>query len=343
MFDIQSFIRKNILKLTPYSSARSEFNSGEGILLDANENPYGSYNRYPDPYQKIIKKTISDIKQVNENQIFLGNGSDEVLDVIMRVFLQPQQDSLLIFPPTYGMYEVLANINEIPLHVIPLNKEFQLDIPKIKDFISYNKSKMAIICSPNNPTGNSVYNIEEFLSIFSGIVVIDEAYIDFSNQTSYLNKLNKYSQLIIIQTFSKSWGLAGIRVGMAFAHPLIIHYMNAIKYPYNISVPNQQVLANALKQFHKIQKKIQVILKNRKLLIEGLQSIKLVKKIFSTDANFVLVEVTDANFIYQSLLDIPIVVRNRHSQIPNTLRITVGTKKEIKSLLNQLSELDKIL
>ncbi len=343
MIEIQNFIKENVKNLIPYSSARSEFNGNEGIFLDANENPYGIYNRYPDPYQKNIKKKISQLKQIPENHIFLGNGSDEVLDVLMRIFLQPKQDSLLIFPPTYGMYDVLANINQIDIHKISLNSDFQLPIEEIKNFLEVHKPKMAILCNPNNPTGNSLDNIIEFLNIFEGIVVIDEAYIDFSQKPSFLNQLSNYPNVIVSQTFSKAWGLAGVRVGMAFAHPVIIQYMNAVKYPYNISLPNQKILEKALDNPQKVQKKIHKILENRKFLISKLSHLPIIQKIYPTDANFILVKVENANFIYKSLLEIPIIVRNRHSQIPNTLRITIGKKSELKILVQKLKEISKNL
>lgn len=343
MIDIQNFIKENIKELIPYSSARSEFKGIDAIFLDANENPYGIYNRYPDPYQINLKKKIAEIKQIPENQIFLGNGSDEVLDIVMRIFLEPHKDEILIFPPTYGMYEVLANINQSKIHSIPLNIEFQLDIDNISKFLKKHQPKLAILCNPNNPTGNYMDNIMEFLSIFNGIVVIDEAYIDFAKKPSFLQKLKDYPQVIVSQTFSKAWGLAGIRIGMAFAHPTIIHYMNSVKYPYNISIANQKILEKSLNKYHKVVKNIQEILKNRDFLIKKLSKIKLIKKIYPTDANFVLVEVSDAHDIYKRLLEIPIVVRNRHSQVPNTLRITVGTKKEIQSLIKELAKISKNL
>ncbi len=341
--DIQSYIKDNVKNLIPYSSARSEFKGNEGIFLDANENPYGIYNRYPDPYQKNIKKKIAELKQIPENHIFLGNGSDEVLDVLMRIFLEPKQDSLLIFPPTYGMYEVLANINQVKIDKIPLNIDFQLPIQEINNFLKNEQPKMAILCSPNNPTGNSLENISEFLDIFRGIVVIDEAYIDFSKRPSFLSYLSQYPNVIISQTFSKAWGLAGVRVGMAFANPLIINYMNAVKYPYNISLPNQQILEKSLNNPEKVQKEIQRILENRDFLISELAKIPWVKNIYPTDANFVLIEVENANFIYQKLLEYPIVVRNRHSQIPNTLRITIGKKSELKKLIKEIKNINKSL
>lgn len=343
MINIQDFIKENIKNLVPYSSARSEFKSKQGIFLDANENPYGTYNRYPDPLQYKLKQKIAQLKKISENQIFLGNGSDEVLDVLMRIFLEPHQDSLLLFPPTYGMYEVLANINQIHIHKIPLNSDFQLPMKDIQNFLNYQQTKMAILCNPNNPTGNYLDNITEFLDIFKGIVIIDEAYIDFSNKPSFLNHLYQYPNVIITQTFSKAWGLAGVRIGMAFAHPQIIQYMNSIKYPYNISTPNQQILEKALDNPHKVQNEINKILANKDFLIRKLQKLNLVKRIFPSESNFVLIEVENANQIYQKLLEIPIVIRNRHSQVPNTLRITIGEKKELEKLIKELKKIDKNL
>lgn len=336
----KKFVRANIKKLVAYSSARSEFKATNGIFLDANENPYGEYNRYPDPYQTELKKILSQKKNIAYENIFLGNGSDEVLDVLMRIFLDPYRDSILIFPPTYGMYEVLANINAVHIHQIPLNKDFNLDIPAIENFLQHQQPKMAIICSPNNPTGNLVQGIEYFLKIFQGIVVVDEAYIDFTSlQHSFIDKLSLFPNLVISQTLSKAWGLAGARIGMAFAHSDIIQVMNKVKYPYNISVANQKLAIKALLNDEKTQKSIQKILKHKNFLIQQLKTFSFVEKIFPSDANFILVQVTDANKIYQKLLSVPIVVRNRHSQVANTLRITVGTKKEIDLLLYHLNQI----
>ncbi len=338
----QELIRTNIKNLVAYSSARSEFEAQNGIFLDANESPYGKYNRYPDPYQKELKQIISRLKNIPAEQIFLGNGSDEILDVLMRVFLEPYQDSILIFPPTYGMYEVLANINAVNMHKIPLNNEFNLDLPAIEQFLQHYQPKMAILCSPNNPTGNIVQGIETFLQMFKGIMVIDEAYIDFAQKKpSYLRYLNQYPNLVVSQTLSKAWGLAGLRIGMAFAQKMIIEYMNKVKYPYNISTVNQKKAIQSLLNSEKTYKKVKKILNNRDYLTDALKKFSFVKKIFPSDANFVLIEVTDANILYQKLLSVPLVIRNRHSQIPNTLRITAGKKSEIDLLLYHLNQIEK--
>jgi len=342
--NIEELVRTNIKNLTAYSSARSEFQAENAIFLDANESPFGKYNRYPDPYQKKLKKLISEYKNVLYEQIFLSNGSDEILDVLMRVFLEPHQDSILIFPPTYGMYEVLANINAVKIHQIPLNNEFDLDLPAIQAFLQTHQPKMAILCSPNNPTGNLVQGIQEFLQIFKGVVVIDEAYIDFASPySSCLKYLNEYPNVIISQTLSKAWGLAGVRIGMAFANPVIVSYMHKVKYPYNISVLNQKKAITALINVEKTQKRITKILNNKNYLISALKKFKCIHHIYPSDANFVLVRVADANLMYQKLLSVPVVVRNRHSQIPNTLRITVGKKSEIDVLLHHLEQIQNEL
>lgn len=341
---LQELVRTNIKNLVAYSSARSEFETQNAIFLDANESPYGTYNRYPDPYQKILKKEISALKGIPAEQIFLGNGSDEVLDVLMRVFLEPHQDAILIFPPTYGMYEVLANINAINLHKIPLNNQFNLDLPAIEKFLYLHQPKMAILCSPNNPTGNILQGIETFLQMFKGIVVIDEAYIDFAEKNpSYVRYLNQYPNLVVSQTLSKAWGLAGLRIGMAFAQKMIIEYMNKVKYPYNISTVNQKKALRTLRKPQKTHKRIQKIISNRMYLEMVLPTFSFVKKIFPSDANFVLIEVTEANTLYQKLLSVPLVIRNRHSQIPNTLRITAGKKNEIDLLLYHLNKIEQEL
>ncbi|MCS7075497.1 MAG: histidinol-phosphate transaminase [Bacteroidia bacterium] len=339
--NIEDFIRPNIKNLVAYSSARSEFYARNAIFLDANESPYGKYNRYPDPYQVELKKCLSEYKKVPLPQIFIGNGSDEVLDVLMRVFLEPQQDSILIFPPTYGIYEVLANIHHVETHKIPLTQHFDLDITAIEAFLQEKNPKMAIICSPNNPTGNIIERIDQFLQIFKGIVVIDEAYIDFTVQEhSNIRYIDSHPNLVITQTLSKAWGLAGLRIGMAFAHPVAIQYMNKVKYPYNVSSLNQKVAIKALSNPDKVHRRIEKIRKRRAYLSQKLRKFKFVERIFPSEANFVLVQVSDAHKIYERLLSVPIVVRNRHSQVPNTLRITVGTKKEIELLLYQLSQIE---
>jgi histidinol-phosphate aminotransferase len=342
MNDLEKLVRENIRSLVPYSSARDEYTGDSGIFLDANENPYGNLNRYPDPYQRKLKKEISRLKNIPEADIFLGNGSDEAIDLLFRVFCNPSSDKALIFPPTYGMYEVCAEINDIQLVKIPADNEFRINISRAGKALGDAKLKLIIICSPNNPTGNSAEpgDIEYLLSNFRGIVAIDEAYIDFSNKPSFSRFLGKYNNLVILQTFSKAWGMAAVRVGMAFADPLIISWFNKVKPPYNISGINQEAVLETLKDRDVFKKNLRSILEERQKLIDGLERIDFVKHIYPTDANFVLVRVSDADRVYDELLKEGIIVRNRTRVIDNCIRITVGTPEENDRLI---SSMDKIL
>ena len=333
-------VRPNILALKPYSSARDEFSGNEGIFLDANENPYGTLNRYPDPHQKALKMKLSEVKNVPFNQIFIGNGSDEVIDLIYRIFCEPGKDSAIVCPPTYGMYEVSANINHIQLHEIPLTSDFQLDIEKILQTAETDSSvKLIFVCSPNNPTGNRLDNLEKLLENFNGIVVADEAYVDFCPEQSLKSKINKYPHLIVMQTFSKAWALAGVRVGMAFADEKIISLLDKTKPPYNVSIINQQVALEALSRVDEFEKRRDTILQQRAYLAEELSKLEIVKKIYPSDANFLLVEVSDANWIYNELVQKKVIVRNRNRQVTNCVRITIGTPGENEELLNKLRTL----
>ena len=333
-------VRPNILALKPYSSARDEFSGNEGIFLDANENPYGTLNRYPDPHQKALKMKLSEVKNVPFNQIFIGNGSDEVIDLIYRIFCEPGKDSAIVCPPTYGMYEVSANINHIQLHEIPLTSDFQLDIEKILQTAETDSSvKLIFVCSPNNPTGNRLDNLEKLLENFNGIVVADEAYVDFCPEYSLKSKINKYPHLIVMQTFSKAWALAGVRVGMAFADEKIISLLDKTKPPYNVSIINQQVALEALSCVDEFEKRRDTILQQRAYLAEELSKLEIVKKIYPSDANFLLVEVSDANRIYNELVQKKVIVRNRNRQVTNCVRITIGTPGENEELLNKLRTL----
>lgn len=338
--DIEKMVRPNILALKPYSSARDEFSGNEGIFLDANENPYGTLNRYPDPHQKALKMKLSEVKNVPFNQIFIGNGSDEVIDLIYRIFCEPGKDSAIVCPPTYGMYEVSANINHIQLHEIPLTSDFQLDIEKILQTAETDSSvKLIFVCSPNNPTGNRLDNLEKLLESFNGIVVADEAYVDFCPEYSLKSKINKYPHLIVMQTFSKAWALAGVRVGMAFAGEKIISLLDKTKPPYNVSIINQQVALEALSCVDEFEKRRDTILQQRAYLAEELSKLEIVKKIYPSDANFLLVEVSDANWIYNELVQKKVIVRNRNRQVTNCVRITIGTPGENEELLNKLRTL----
>lgn len=340
--NIKKLVRKNILELSPYSSAREEFKGNEGVFLDANENPYGMYNRYPDPYQNQLKKKIAEIKSCKTEQIFIGNGSDEVIDLALRIFCEPNQDKALTFSPTYGMYQVSAEINAVELIQVPLTNEFQIDRKSVENYLNDQNLKLIFICSPNNPTGNllNVNDVEFILQNFNGIVMIDEAYIDFSEQKSFIEKLNIYPNLIVIQTLSKAWGLAGIRLGIAYMNEEILAFYNKVKAPYNISQINQETALQSLNQQEEFNSKVNKILSERTKLIDELNQLKFIKKIFPTDANFVLIEVENADELYQKLIKKQIIIRNRNSAIPNCVRITIGTPEENQILINELKKIN---
>jgi histidinol-phosphate aminotransferase len=336
MSDIASFIRPNILTLKPYTSARDEFQSNDGVFFDANENPNGKLNRYPDPYQKVLKAKLSVLKNVPENAIFIGNGSDEIIDLLLRVFCEPNQDKIIICPPTYGMYQVSADINAVSIIKIPLNQDFQLNVNEILN----TKAKLIFICSPNNPTGNNLDNIEIIAENFNGIVVIDEAYIDFSSKPSFVHKINQYPNIVVMQTLSKAWGLAAVRVGMAFANQEIITYLNRVKPPYNVSTLNQKAALETLNNLEIFESQKNEILLAKDKLETALQSLACVKRIYPSQTNFFLVEVADANAMYKYLVNQKLVIRNRNTQIPNCVRITVGTQKENEILMQVLINFD---
>ncbi|AZI39399.1 histidinol-phosphate transaminase [Epilithonimonas vandammei] len=340
--DIKNLVRKNILSLKPYSSARDEFEGENGIFLDANENPFGELNRYPDPYQLKIKQKLSELNQISTENIFLGNGSDEVIDLAFRIFCEPKKDKVLTFSPTYGMYEVSANINDVELINLELNKDFQIDLETLKPYFEDENLKIIFICSPNNPTGNSIKNIKYILENFNGIVFIDEAYIDFSQEESFRNQIKNYSNLIVSQTFSKAWGMASVRVGIAYASEEIIKFYNKVKPPYNISQLNQDAILNTLndEKINQVSENIKIILEEKKFLIQNLKKMNLVKTIFPSDANFVLIEVDNADSVYQELVNQNVIIRNRNSVIKNCLRITVGSPDENKKLIETLQNID---
>lgn len=337
---INNLVRKNIQSLAPYSSAREEYSGKEGIFLDANENPFGIYNRYPDPYQLTLKKKLAEIKNTSAAQIFIGNGSDEIIDLAFRIFCEPGQDKALTFVPTYGMYEVSATINDVELIKLPLDEDFQIQTELLMPYFSDSNLKLIFICSPNNPTGNLLRtgDIEFVLENFSGIVIIDEAYIDFSGQFSLIEKLNEFPNLIILQTLSKAWGLAGIRLGIGFMSEEILSYFNRVKPPYNVSLLNQQTALEILNNEEVFEKKIKTILAEKEKMIRRLSTLNFVRKIYPSDANFFLVEVDDADELYQKLIEKKIIIRNRNSVIKNCLRISVGTPEEIEELFKALKE-----
>ena len=340
--EIKDLIRENIKSLEAYSSARDEFKamSSEFVFIDANENPFDTgLNRYPDPQQTLVKEALSKIKGISEEQILLGNGSDEVLDLIFRVFCEPREDNVIILPPTYGMYEVLANTNAIELVKIPLIENFQ---PNVKEIVKGQdaKTKLLFLCSPNNPTANSfdATSIETLIKEFNGIVVIDEAYIDFSIEDSWLGRLDEFPNLIVTQTLSKAYGLAAIRLGVCYASKEIISILNKIKPPYNVNQLTQDVALQSLLNQEKVKNNITAIISERNQLIRDLENVEIVEKVYSSDANFLLVQVDDATLRYKQLVKLGIIVRNRTTQIlcDNCLRFTVGTTDENKKLINTL-------
>ncbi len=346
MFNLDELVRPNIKKLVPYSTARDEFKGTAKVFLDANENALGSpltkwYNRYPDPLQWKIKEKLSAIKGVPAGNIFLGNGSDECIDVLQRVFCEPGADNIVIVPPTYGMYEVSAQINDISIRRVPLTEDFQLDLPGLEAAVDGN-TKMIFLCSPNNPSGNSLNrsDIEILLNNYFGIVVIDEAYINFSRQRSFVSDLTEYPSLVVMQTLSKAWGLAALRVGMCFASTAIIDLMNKVKPPYNINQASQDLVLKALDEVEQVNEMIRVLVEERKRLEQDLQELAIVKKVYPSDANFLLVKVEDAAGTYQRLLNEGIVVRDRSRVIlcEDCLRITVGTAAENDALLKALNQ-----
>lgn len=344
-FNIQSILRENIKNLTPYSSARHEFKGKASVFLDANENAYGSpldknFNRYPDPLQISVKEAISKIKGVPVANTFLGNGSDEAIDILIRAFCNPQHDNILILPPTYGMYEVAAAINDVEVKRVNLNAEYQLDLEAIAEAIDEN-TRIIFVCSPNNPTGNSIYreDIETLLANFNGLVVVDEAYINYSRQKSFIQELTEYGNLVVLQTLSKAWGLAGLRVGIAFASEEIIEVFNKIKPPYNINQSSQELALEGLQQVDMVNKWILETTLERDRLIEKLAELSFVDKIYPSDANFILVKTHDAVSIYNHLADREIIVRDRSkvSLCEGCLRITIGTPAENDLLIESLN------
>ena len=341
MFNLNTIVRKNILELKPYSSARSEFKLQDGIFLDANENPFGNYNRYPDPEQKALKTFIAKRENISEGSIFIGNGSDEIIDLIFRVFCNPGIDKALIFSPTYGMYSVLAAINDVELIDSPLNEKFNLDENNLNRISSIESLKVIFICSPNNPTGNALDPtiITQIIQTFKGIVVIDEAYIDFSKNDSFLIMLSKFPNLIICQTLSKAYGLASIRIGIGYASEKIIALLNKIKPPYNVSGINQKIALEKLLQTEENQANVKSILKEKARLLPILNSFDFVLKIYPSDANFLLIKVNDANKIYQKLIEASVIIRNRNTEIPGCIRISIGSEAENETLINALKSI----
>lgn len=349
-FSIDSLLRPHIKNIKPYSSARDEYSGKVGVFLDANENPYGSltgepFNRYPDPYQLEIKEKLSFIKGVRPTQIFLGNGSDEAIDLLMRAFCVPGKDNVILLPPTYGMYEVSASINDINTIKVNLTEDFQLRPNEILSSVDQN-SKIIFICSPNNPSGNKMKreDIRTIIEQFEGLVVVDEAYIDFSDEPSFVSELAEYPNLLVMQTFSKAWGLANLRIGMAFASEEIIRILNLIKPPYNISGLTQQKVLESLDNFDRIPELVRKSAEEKKHMMEALKKLPFIRQIYPSNANFVLVKVWEAKKIYDYLLNDLIIVRDRSKVIlcEDCLRISIGTKEENEFFLQVLEKYEPL-
>jgi histidinol-phosphate aminotransferase len=348
-FEPELLARENIRWLTPYSSARSEFAGEAEIFLDANENSNGSplgqeLNRYPDPIQVAVKQKIAEAKGVRPSEIFVGNGSDEAIDLLFRIFCEPRRDEAIICPPTYGMYRVSADINDVPVKEAALTLDFQLDVDAIQRQIN-ESTKLLFICSPNNPTGNAMHreDILRIASEFAGIVVVDEAYTDFSSEKSLIDEIRKYPNLVVLQTFSKAWGLAGLRVGLAFANERVIDLFNRVKPPYNVSRIAQDALLKALENKTLVDEWITETLVQRDRLAAELERLDFVKQIYPTDANFILVKMANPDAVYRHLIEERIAVRNRSSVelCEGCLRITVGTARENECLLSSLAKFEE--
>lgn len=347
MFEIDKIIRPNIKRLKPYSSARDEFSGAASVFLDANENSFGSplpkhYNRYPDPMQWQLKGKIAQIKGVPPEHIFLGNGSDECIDLLYRAFCNPGIDNVILCPPTYGMYEVSANINDVEVRKVNLTSDFQLDVDGIAEAIDTN-TKMIFLCSPNNPTGNSLdrEDIELILNNFEGLVIIDEAYINFAKQQSFIRELTEYPNLVVMQTLSKAWGLAALRVGMLFSALPVVDILNKIKPPYNVNQASQELAMEALENVDQVNAWTKKLVKERDVLTEKLMRLPKVQTVYPSDANFLLVKITDARGIYEALVSNGIIVRDRSRVVlcDDCLRITVGTPDENVRLMEELTSL----
>ena len=350
-FELEKLLRPHILQIKPYSSARDEYTGKVGVFLDANENPYGSltgeeFNRYPDPYQVEVKEKLAPIKGVGFDQIFLGNGSDEAIDLLMRAFCVPGKDNIILLPPTYGMYEVSAAINDLAVKRVNLTENFQLRPEAILEAVD-EKSKIIFICSPNNPSGNKMSReaIREIIQKFPGLVVVDEAYIDFSDEQSFTNELKKFPNLLVMQTFSKAWGLANLRIGMAFASEKIIRILNLIKPPYNISGLTQQKVLESLDQVQRIEPLIKEVMTERLFLEKELDKLHFVLHSYPSHANFILVKMDDARKIYEYLIHEMIIVRDRSKVVlcEDCLRISVGTREENVQLLEALNRYEPII
>ncbi len=341
-FDLNKTARKSILSLTPYSSARDEFSGQAKVYLDANENPYNTkYNRYPDPMQLGLKSLISTLRNLPPEHVFLGNGSDEIIDLVIRSFCDPAQDEIIVLPPTYGMYEVYAHINQVKVKEVPLDAEFDVNSKAVLQEVSEH-TKIIFLCSPNNPSGNllDTAQVKTILQKFNGLVVVDEAYIDFSDIESWSGYLDLYPNLLVMQTVSKAWGLAGIRLGMGFANSNIVELLNKVKPPYNISQLTQETAFEALQCVDQKEEVVQLIIQEREKLKKELSELEIVQLVYPSQANFLLVKINDAAQVYQELIKNGIVVRDRSQVLlcENCLRITIGTPEENETLLQGLKK-----
>jgi histidinol-phosphate aminotransferase len=345
-FNLNKLIRKNIANLTPYSSARDEFSGSASVYLDANENPFDNgVNRYPDPLQRVLKSRLSELKGVPADQMILGNGSDEVIDLLFRAFCEPNQDNVIICTPTYGMYEVAANVNAVTIKEVLLDDDFQPDVDAVLKACDSN-TRMLILCSPNNPTAN-VYEeerIQFLLNNFKGIVMLDEAYIDFAPGKTFTQKLIEYPNLVILQTLSKAWGMAGIRLGIGMASKAIVEILNRIKPPYNVNVLSQQKALELLKQEELYSSQVNTILEERGKLIDFLKKLNCVERVYATDSNFVLVKVSSAPELYEYLQTVGIIIRDRSKvvKLENCVRISIGTLEENQNLMQKLIAYDTL-
>jgi histidinol-phosphate aminotransferase len=344
MINIHKLIRKNIEDMKPYSSARDEYTGNSGIFLDANENSIGSaaekpLNRYPDPRHRKLRGRLAELKGVQVDNLFLGNGSDEAIDLVIRAFCEPKQDRIIVTPPTYGMYEVCAAVNDVEVTKVPLTTNFEIDIASMMRAVNP-ETKLIFLCSPNNPTANcfAEEHIEKILEKFQGLLILDEAYADFASDKSWLPRLNRYENLLILQTFSKAWGLANIRLGIAFASPEIIKILDKIKYPYNVNGVTQEIALQVLGSVHRKNKMVNEIIQQREILRNELIKLTVVEKVYPSDTNFLLVKVSSARSIYRYLMDYQIIVRDRSNALhcENCLRITIGTPEENVKLIEAL-------
>jgi histidinol-phosphate aminotransferase len=346
-FEINNLVRPNVFEMQAYSSARDEFEGDGNVFLDANENALGSAvlgncHRYTDPKQWELKEKLAKIKGIKPDQIFFGNGSDEAIDLLFRAFCEPQKDRALVFPPTYGMYKVQANINNTPVDEIPLNSDFSLPVSKAEQVINPN-TKLLFICSPNNPSGNLIAkpDIIRILESFKGLVIVDEAYIDFAEEGSMLPEIDNYPNLVVLQTFSKAWGMAALRLGMAFAQSKTIAILNKIKYPYNVNILTQEYACKAIDRIQQKNDMVSIIIKERTKLKSELEKISLIEHVYNSDANFLLTKVTQATQVYKELVKKGIIVRNRSNitLCTDCLRITVGSETENIELVKQIKDI----